>query len=125
MTSQPHDPSVTPPPAGGQAHDPDYPERLLAFMRTGWNDTTLAVTPSPAVPNYAARRAAVSAAFAGLTVIVPSGHEKVRANDTTYPFRPGSDLYYLTGEHDPEAVCSAYPWRCKRRMASTAPGRAA
>ena len=111
MTSQPHDPSVTPPPAatGGQAHDPDYPERLLAFMRTGWNDTTLAVTPSPAVPNYAARRAAVSAAFAGLTVIVPSGHEKVRANDTTYPFRPGSDLYYLTGEHDPEAVLVLQP----------------
>ena len=67
MTSQPHDPSVTPPPVdppagesapadapladaratGGQAHDPDYPERLLAFMRTGWNDTTLAITPSP------------------------------------------------------------------------------
>jgi Xaa-Pro aminopeptidase len=125
MTSQPHDPSVTPPPVAppavepapaadaratsGQAHDPDYPERLLAFMRAGWNDTALPVAPSPAVPNYAARRAAVSAAFAGLTVIVPSGHEKVRANDTTYPFRPGSDLHYLTGEHDPEAVLVLQP----------------
>src|SRR5260370_39117666 len=27
--------------------------------------------------------------------------------------------------HAPEAVCSAYPWRCKRRMASPAPGGAA
>ncbi|HEU0239346.1 MAG TPA: aminopeptidase P family protein [Micromonosporaceae bacterium] len=108
MTSQPTEPG-TPTTTGAQAHDPDYPERLLDFMRTGWTDATLDVTPSAAAPNYAARRAAVSAAFAGLTVVIPSGHERVRANDTYYPFRPGSDLYYLTGEHDPEAVLVLQP----------------
>ncbi|HKE64555.1 MAG TPA: aminopeptidase P family protein [Micromonosporaceae bacterium] len=108
MTSQPTDPG-SPTTTGAQAHDPDYPERLLDFMRTGWTDATLDVTPSLAAPNYAARRAAVSAAFAGLTVVIPSGHERVRANDTYYLFRPGSDLYYLTGEHDPEAVLVLQP----------------
>ena len=77
----------------GQAHDPDYPEALLAFMRTSWHDTALDVGPVPPAPQYATRRAALSAAFPGVTVVVPSGHEKVRANDTVYPFRPGSDLY--------------------------------
>jgi Xaa-Pro aminopeptidase len=116
MTSQSTDPAVpaekstvdaaaTPP----QAHDPDFPPALQDFMRTGWNDAALDVVPSPAVPNYAARRSAVSNAFTGLTVIVPSGREKVRSNDTAYPFRPGTDLFYLTGEHDPDAVLVLRP----------------
>jgi len=111
MTSQPAE-SVAAQASGTrstQAHDPEYPAALLDFMRTGWSDSALTVTPSPAVPNYAARRAAVSAAFAGLTVVVPSGVEKVRSNDTVYLFRPGTDLFYLTGEHDPEAVLVLHP----------------
>ena len=111
MTSQPAE-SVAAQASGTrstQAHDPEYPAALLDFMRTGWSDSALSVTPSPAVPNYAARRAAVSAAFAGVTVVVPSGVEKVRSNDTVYLFRPGTDLFYLTGEHDPEAVLVLHP----------------
>jgi Xaa-Pro aminopeptidase len=33
----------------------------------------------------------------------------VRANDTSHPFRPGSDFAYLTGEHAPEAVLILRP----------------
>jgi Xaa-Pro aminopeptidase len=89
---------------GTRPHDPGFPEALLNFMRESWRDSTLDITPSPATPNFAARRKALSDAFAGYTLVIPTGREKVRANDTTYPFRPGTDFFYLTGEHDPDAV---------------------
>ncbi|GII21732.1 aminopeptidase P family protein [Planosporangium mesophilum] len=94
---------------GTQSHDPDFPERLLEFMRTGWRDSTLEVKARPEAPQHAKRRAAVSSAFPGQTLVVPSGRAKVRANDTEYPFRPGSDHVWLTGEHDPDAVLVMRP----------------
>jgi Xaa-Pro aminopeptidase len=86
------------------AHDPDFPKALLAFMRESWHDTTLDVKPVEGAPNFAARRAALSAAFAGQTLVIPSGREQRRANDTNYSFRPGTDFVWLTGEHDPDSV---------------------
>jgi Xaa-Pro aminopeptidase len=94
---------------GTQTHDPDFPEKLLAFMRTSWRERSLTVSASPAAANHAKRRAALSEAFPGETLIIPTGREKVRANDTFYPFRPGSDFVYLTGEHDPDAVLVLRP----------------
>jgi Xaa-Pro aminopeptidase len=92
-----------------ESHDPDFPEAFLQFMRTGWREDPLHVTPVPEVPNYAKRRAALSEAFPGETLIIPSGTEKVRANDTDYPFRPGSDFVYLTGDRDPDSVLVLRP----------------
>ena len=86
-------------------HDSGNPENLLRFMLTGW-----ATAPaSPASPiegseRFAARRDALSRAFPGETLVVPTGHEKVRANDTNHRFRPGTDFYYLTGNHEPDNV---------------------
>src|SRR5688572_7453701 len=94
---------------GTESHDPAYPAKFLEFMRTGWRDTELAVKLAPEASNYAQRRAAVAAAFPGETLIIPSGHEMVRANDTGFPFRPGSDFVYLTGEHEPESVLVLRP----------------
>lgn len=94
---------------GEQSHDPDYPERLLEFMRSGWRDTDLAAAPAPEAERYAARRAALSAAFAGQTLVIPTGPEKVRANDVRYQFRPGSDFAWLTGERDPDSVLILRP----------------
>ncbi|HEX6500751.1 MAG TPA: aminopeptidase P family protein [Micromonosporaceae bacterium] len=94
---------------GTRSHDPDYPEKFLAFMRTGWRDTTLDVAPRDEAPQHAKRRAALSAAFAGDTLVIPTGREMVRANDTFFPFRPGSDFVWLTGEHDPDAVLVMRP----------------
>ena len=94
---------------GTESHDPDFPEAFLTFMRQGWRDTELPVGPRPEVPNYAKRRAALSAAFPGETLVIPTGGEKVRANDTDYPFRPGSDFAYLTGDHDPDSVLVLRP----------------
>jgi Xaa-Pro aminopeptidase len=46
----------------------------------------------------------LTARFAGDALVVPSGTIKVRANDTDYPYRPGSDFFWLTGCDEPEAV---------------------
>ncbi|HYN96230.1 MAG TPA: aminopeptidase P family protein [Pilimelia sp.] len=96
-------------PQGTEAHDPDFPEAFLAFMRTGWRELDLAPAPRPEAGRLAERRAALSAAFPGETLVVPTGTEKVRANDTAHPFRPGSDFAYLTGDHDPDAVLLMRP----------------
>ncbi|MDG4831869.1 aminopeptidase P family protein [Solwaraspora sp. WMMD1047] len=92
-----------------ESHDPDFPEQFLTFMRSGWRDSALPVGPRPEVPNYARRRDAVGSAFPGETLVIPTGPEKVRANDTAYPFRPGSDFAYLTGDHDPDSVLLLRP----------------
>jgi Xaa-Pro aminopeptidase len=92
-----------------ESHDPDFPEALLRFMRGGWRDDSRTGTPRPETPNYAKRRSALSEAFPGETLIIPTGNEKVRANDTDHPFRPGSDFVYLTGDRDPDGVLVLRP----------------
>jgi Xaa-Pro aminopeptidase len=92
-----------------ESHDPDFPETFLSFMRTGWRDEPLAVTRRPQAEHYARRRAALGDAFAGETLVIPTGPAKVRANDTEHPFRPGSDFAYLTGDHDPDGVLVLRP----------------
>jgi Xaa-Pro aminopeptidase len=92
-----------------ESHDPDFPEAYLEFMKTGWRDVEMPPGPRPEAPHYARRRAALSAAFAGETLVIPTGSERVRANDTFHPFRPGSDFAYLTGEHQPDAVLIMRP----------------
>jgi Xaa-Pro aminopeptidase len=92
------------------SHDSANPEALLRFMMSNW------ATPpeTPAVPiegieRFAARREAARARFPGQTLIIPTGPEKVRANDEFYRFRPGSDFYYLTGNLEPENVLVLHP----------------
>ncbi|GAC1572354.1 MAG: aminopeptidase P family protein [Candidatus Elarobacter sp.] len=92
------------------SHDTATPQNLLRFMVSGW----AAMPHSPAPPvdgieRFAARRAALSAAFPGETLVVPTGHEKTRSNDTHYRFRPGTDFYYLTGNVEPDNVLVLVP----------------
>jgi Xaa-Pro aminopeptidase len=91
-------------------HDPDFPPRFIEFMRQGWASPS-AVEPAarPEAAHHAKRRAALAAAFPGETLVIPSGGEKTRANDTRYRFRPGSDHVWLTGAHDPDAVLVIHP----------------
>ncbi|GAA2582805.1 aminopeptidase P family protein [Dactylosporangium fulvum] len=96
-------------PAGSQSHDPDFPERFIQFMRTGWRDSSLDTAPRVEAPNHAKRRADLSAAFPGETLVIPTGVESVRSNDTNNPFRPGTEHVWLTGEHDPDAVLLMRP----------------
>ncbi|MET7969612.1 aminopeptidase P family protein [Micromonospora sp. NPDC005305] len=94
---------------GTESHDPDFPEAFLSFMRQGWRDTELPIGPRPEVPNHAKRRAALAEAFPGETLVIPTGTEKVRANDTDHRFRPGSDFAYLTGDQEPDSVLVLRP----------------
>jgi Xaa-Pro aminopeptidase len=90
-------------------HDTGTPPELLAFMTRSW------AVPGGPVPTlagrerFAARRAAIGTLFAGEALVVPTGREKARANDTTYRFRPGTDFYYLTGDAEPDCVLALLP----------------
>ena len=44
-------------------------------------------------------------------VIVPSAPERVRSNDSHYPYRQDSDFHYLSGFAEPDAVLALIPGR--------------
>lgn len=44
-------------------------------------------------------------------IILPSAPERIRSNDTHYPYRQDSDFWYLTGFAEPEAVLVMVPGR--------------
>jgi len=97
-------------PAKPASHDTTPPPALLDFMTSRWKPRS--TKPVPRVrgaETFAARRAALSARFPGETLLVPTGHQKVRANDTHYRFRPGSDFYWLTGNLEPDCVLVLVP----------------
>ncbi len=47
--------------------------------------------------------------FVGKTLVIPTGGFKVRANDTDYRFRAGTDFFYLTSCEEPDAVLVISP----------------
>lgn len=91
------------------AHDPANPEALLRFMTERWAKPRARKTTVKAASAHLKRRHALSAAFPGDVLVVPTGHEKVRANDTMFRFRPGTDFFYLTGSHEPDSVLVMIP----------------
>ena len=113
------EPQVTPAPpeapaAAEQPHTsstPDPPPKALVdFMLQGWAPAEGALpAPIEHVEAFRARRRAVSAQYPGETIVVPSGHPKVRSNDTHYRFRPSSDFYYLSGDLEPDCVLVLEP----------------
>ena len=44
-------------------------------------------------------------------IILPSAPERIRSNDTHYPYRQDSDFWYLTGFAEPESVLVMVPGR--------------
>jgi Xaa-Pro aminopeptidase len=96
---------TTPAGEGSRTHDPRTPVALVELMSRDWDTTsTFPEHPHPATTRYASRRCALSALFPGIHLVIPTGAPKVRANDTEYRFRPGSDHYWLTGHTEPGAV---------------------
>ncbi|HYO68848.1 MAG TPA: aminopeptidase P family protein [Archangium sp.] len=94
-------------PAG---HDSVAPPALLDFMMQGWKPQAGKLPPKMKnAEAFAARRRELSKLFPGETLVIPTGHEKVRANDTYYRFRPGTDFYYLTGNMEPDCVLVLQP----------------
>ena len=92
-------------PDGTASHDPKRPAKLLEFMSTGWANREASLPAAgAAAPFRRSRREALAARFPGEVLVVPSGGLKVRANDTDFRFRPGTDFSWLVGSHEPEAV---------------------
>lgn len=61
-------------------------------------------------PDFAAHRAAVLERLAeDEAVLVVGGPLRTRSNDTEYPYRPDSDVYWLTGWEDPEVAVFLRP----------------
>ena len=88
----------------------DPSEELQANMRTGWADTERRDLEPAEQSAYAAkRRKALSAAFPGERLVIPSGVLKTRSNDTDYPFRPLSDYVFLTGDQTEDSVLVLEP----------------
>ncbi|MCW2623149.1 MAG: Xaa-Pro aminopeptidase [Frankiales bacterium] len=95
---------------GTAAHDPERPVRLLELMQTGWAERSEQLpSPDAGGPFRARRRAALAARFPGEWLVVPTGGFKVRANDTEYRFRPGTEFAHLVGSHQPDAVLVVDP----------------
>ena len=73
-------------------------EAFRDFVSTGWAPAPLTVATALAqAPNANARRAALSAEFAAVPLVIPAGEAKQRSNDTEYPYRPHTAFTYLTG----------------------------
>jgi len=90
---------------GTASHDPARPEKLLELMQTGWAERVQELPePGPGAAFRAQRRAALAARFPGEWVVVPTGGYKVRANDTEFRFRPGTEFAHLVGSHQPDSV---------------------
>ena len=99
-----------------KAVDAATPENLLKFMLTGWQESPRKSSKADAaVPNWAERRQRVSKEFPGELIAIPTGERKVRANDTHYRFRPGTDFFYLTGIAAPGCILMFFPVGAKHR----------
>ncbi|MFL5349515.1 MAG: aminopeptidase P N-terminal domain-containing protein [Hyalangium sp.] len=97
-------------PAKPASHDTVPPPALLDFMMKRWKPSNRKLPPKlKHAEAFRARRQALSKLFPGETLVIPTGHEKVRANDTHYRFRPGTDFYYLTGNTEPDCVLVLQP----------------
>jgi Xaa-Pro aminopeptidase len=91
------------------AHDTEIPQRFLDLMATGWRGEEVDLTPVPQAKNLAQRRASLSAAFPGDTLVIPTGHIRSRTFGAPYPFRAGSDFLWLTGDQEPASVLVLHP----------------
>ncbi|MGH7609911.1 MAG: aminopeptidase P family protein [Candidatus Dormibacteria bacterium] len=100
------------------AHDQAPPEALLGFLVRGWEAPTAPAEEAlSGLEEYRQRRERLSRRFPGQLIVVPAGVEKVRANDTTYAFRPGTDYLHLVGEGEPDEVLVLEPEGSDRHRA--------
>jgi Xaa-Pro aminopeptidase len=91
-------------------HDTVNPPNLISFMLKSWKPKKFsAPAPIRNLKNFAKRRESLSAKFPGDSLVIPSGHLKVRSNDDHYRFRTSSDFFYLTGNLEPDCVLVMVP----------------
>ena len=90
-------------------HRPPMPRVFVDHMTANWATVDPSDEVHPAVANFVARRDALGRQFSDATLVVPTGNPKVRANDTDYRFRAGTDFFYLTGCQEPDSVLVIAP----------------
>lgn len=90
-------------------HRPAMPRKFVESMTSNWAENSFGPEVHLAAEFCAKRRIALGNMFIEKTLVIPTGNPKVRANDTDYPFRPGSDFFYLTGCMEPDAVLVITP----------------
>jgi Xaa-Pro aminopeptidase len=96
--------------AARNSYDSDVPPNLLEFMLRSWRPRSgRAPRALRDAAWFRARRERLSKRFPGELLVIPTGHRKVRSNDTYYSFRPGTDFYYLTGALEPDCVLVLAP----------------
>jgi Xaa-Pro aminopeptidase len=91
------------------AHRPPIPRVLFEHMTSNWDVRKPSHEVHPAAKFSAQRRGNLAAQFPDKTLVIASGNPKVRANDTDYRFRPGTDFFYLTGCLEPDTVVMITP----------------
>jgi Xaa-Pro aminopeptidase len=108
-SSNPSSAKITPAPARA-SHDSVNPPNFVSFMLKSWKPAS-GKMPAPIrnLANFKRRREALSKLFPGELLLIPTGHLKVRANDTHYSFRPSSDFFYMTGNMEPDCVLALMP----------------
>ena len=90
--------------AAKRIHDVPTPQSFASFMNANWASIPLTdLGTAPAAELCKARRKVLSEAFKGVRVVIPSGEDKVRSNDTYYLYRPNSAYVYYTGVQGVEA----------------------
>ena len=99
---------------GKRIHDVAPSDNFAKFMREGWAPTPLTgIKPNSVVEWCVKRRTRLSEKFSSLRIILPSGNDKVRSNDTFYRYRPHSAFAYYAGvqglEANPDAVLVLEP----------------
>lgn len=86
------------------------PPALIDFMMKDWKPQSKSLPkPHKHAKVFARRRALLSKKFPGDVLIIPTGHEQLRANDTYFRFRPGTDFFWLTGNMEPDCVLVMVP----------------
>jgi Xaa-Pro aminopeptidase len=90
-------------------HRPAVPRALVDHMTKDWGSVAASDDVHAAATYCAARRSRIAQEFSGRTIVVATGNFKVRANDTDYRFRPGTDFFYLTACDEPDAVLVIAP----------------
>lgn len=90
-------------------HRPPVPRALVELMTSNWADVPSSNDVHPAASYCALRRTRIAEQFSGRALVVATGNYKVRANDTLYRFRAGTDFYYLTGCEEPDTVLVISP----------------
>ena len=68
----------------------------------------------PTLEEFARRRSELMAALgSGCAAVIAASPERTRSRDVDYPYRPDSNLLYLTGFSEPEAVAVLVPGRAE------------